>query len=184
LPDIAAYPANQDADALQKAVSGKFQINFKYAVTSSHKDIKPYKLVQYGGFWYLLAVMGKEKILKFRIDEIRNVEITKKTFTPNSKVIKALKESVNIFFELKPDADIKLLVQKEAAKYFKNKKYVPYQKIEKENSDGSLIVASKISKIQEIEPAIFNFMPFVKIVSPEKLSSILKTKISNYLSQI
>ena len=75
-------------------------------------------------------------------------------------------------------------VDKEAARFFKGKKYLPLQKILKENADGSLAVEAKVSHDMEVLPTIFLWIPYVKVVSPKMLSRDIKIIIKGYLNRL
>ena len=116
----------------------------------------PLKILFFDGFWYLLAqVDGKDWIIKFRLENIKKIELLDEYFTPPRNLNTFLDQSVNIWFTEKRDKQVVLKVDKEAAKYFKQQVYFPLQKITKENRDGSLRIETKICRNEEILRIIF-----------------------------
>ncbi len=65
-----------------------------------------------------------------------------------------LDESVNIWFSDQRNKKVLLKVDKEAARFFKTKKYLPLQKIVKQNKDGSMLVQAMVAQDMEVLPTI------------------------------
>ena len=62
--------------------------------------LQPLKIAFFDGFWYCIA-QAKEvkKILKFRIDRMKKVELLDQKFVPSADINKMLEQSVNIWFD-------------------------------------------------------------------------------------
>jgi predicted DNA-binding transcriptional regulator YafY len=187
--EVAAYEVSPETKSLEAAIDKKEVIDIGYFSdwdnkTKSLKSLKPMKIVCYDGFWYLIALGYKNKILKFRISNIKSVLCKDKYFSHDGKIEKTLRESKNIWFEAERNIEVKLLIKKEGARYFKKKKYFPAQNIEADNPDGSFILTCKIANDQEIVPTILHWIPFIKTISPENLATAIKEKIKNYLNEL
>lgn len=107
--------------------------------------------------------------------------MSKKAFKPLKSIIEKLDESVNIWFELDKKIKVRLSVDKEVAEFFKAKEYFPNQKIIKIQKNSDLILETIVGRYEEITPTIFSWIPFVKVVSPKKLSILLCKKINLFL---
>jgi len=92
-----------------------------------------------------------------------------------------LNESVNIWFTEKRDTKVVLSGDKEVAGYFKIQKYLPLQKITKENKDGSLIIETTICHYMEVIPAIQRWLSHMKGIRPKKLKEQVMYRIKSYL---
>lgn len=147
--------------------------------------IHPLKIIFYDGFWYLLSRDDEdERIIKLRLDNIKSIKTLNERFEVPANLKAMLDESVNIWFTDQRNKRVVLKVDKEAAKFFKGKKYLPLQKILKENADGSLAVEAKVSHDMEVLPTIFLWIPYVKVVSPKRLSRDIKIIIKGYLNRL
>ncbi len=169
---------------LEEAVKDNIKIILHYKTPEKEGDYRvcPLKIIFFDGFWYLLAqVDGKDWIIKFRLENIRNIELLDEYFIPPRNLSTFLDQSVNIWFTEKRDKQVVLKVDKEAARYFKQQVYFPLQKITKENRDGSLIIESKICHNEEILSIIFRWIPYVQVVKPNDLKAEVKNIVNEYL---
>jgi predicted DNA-binding transcriptional regulator YafY len=177
------YPFIKD---LEKAVKNNVKIVLQYKNPEKEGDYKicPLKIIFFDGFWYLLAqVDGKEWIIKFRLENIINIELLGEYFTPPKNLSTFLDQSVNIWFTEKRDKQVVLKVDKEAASYFKQQVYFPLQKITKENRDGSLRIETMICHNEEILRIIFRWIPYVHVVKPKELKIEVEAIVNGYLKK-
>lgn len=169
---------------LEEAVKDNIKIVLDYKTPEKEGDYRvcPLKILFFDGFWYLLAqVDGKDWIIKFRLENIKKIELLDEYFTPPRNLNTFLDQSVNIWFTEKRDKQVVLKVDKEAAKYFKQQVYFPLQKITKENRDGSLRIETKICRNEEILRIIFRWIPYVHVVKPKSLKIEVEEIVKGYL---
>ena len=172
---------------LEEAIKANIKIALYYKTPEKEGDYKvcPLKIIFFDGFWYLLAqVDGKEWIIKFRLENIINIELLDEYFTPPRNLNTFLDQSVNIWFTEKRDKQVVLKVDKEAARYFKQQVYFPLQKITKKNRDGSLRIETKICHNEEILRIIFRWIPYVHVVKPKDLKIEVEKIVKGYLTKI
>jgi len=179
------YADDEISKVLESSINKKEIINIDYFSEKQKKIIpmpylKPLKIANYDGFWYLISFATKDKVLKFLISNIKAATPINKFFKYNKKIEKIIKESKNIWFESERNIEVKLLIDKSVIRYFQNKEYFPLQKIE-QNKDGNFILICKASKLQEIEPDILHWIPYIKIISPQNYAEQIKEKITVYL---
>ena len=177
------YPFMAD---LEEAIDecSKISIHYKSHEKEGDYNICPLKIIFFDGFWYLLANPdGKNWLIKFRLENIQSVEAIGGHFTPPRNLKSILDERVNILFTDKRDKKVTLKVDKEAARYFKKKTYLPLQKIKKTNKDGSLIVETKVSQILEIMPVVLRWIPYVVIESPKNFKEEVRRAVAGYLKK-
>ena len=146
--------------------------------------VRPLKLMWMEGFWYLLALTNDDKLLKFRLEKISSAKETNKFFKYNKNIDKILKESTNVWFEKERPLEVTLEVSAECAHFFKNKKYFPLQKAEKELKDGRIVLSCKAAKEEEILPTILHWLPHIKVVSPATLHTRVKEVLNDYLRSV
>jgi len=83
LKDYQSY--NNIFQQINKAIIGKIQIIITYYTITRNKQnvriVDPLHLMFKGGFWYLIAFCHwRDEIKIFRIDRIKNIQLTNKTF--------------------------------------------------------------------------------------------------------
>jgi len=97
-------------DTIHRAIGGSFKIKFKYGSYDVNKNfnlnkngsyyiLKPYALVWNNDFYYIIGVHGdKEKFCHYRIDRMRDVEISEKNFEKvNFEVSDYLNKTFNMY---------------------------------------------------------------------------------------
>ena len=170
---------------LEEAISDNRKIFVHYTATETGKEgdyrLCPLKIIFYDGFWYLLSQTEDKAILpKFRLENIKSVKILDDYFEPPENLMAILNESVNIWFTEKRDKKVTLRVDKDVARYFKQRAYFPLQKIKKKDKNGSLIIETRVAQDEEIIPIIFRWIPHVRVVEPESLMQKVKKRITSY----
>lgn len=174
---------------LETAIECSYKVKVEYEATRTTEDInnipiKPLKMLWFDGFWYLLALGNKNKLLKLRLEKITSCKLTETTFAKPKNLQHILDESVNIWFETKRDKKALLLIDKTVSKYFKEKNYFPKQKILKTNKQGNLELECYFAKEEEILHTILQWIPYIVVKEPKSLSDSIKLKIKNYQKQL
>ena len=77
--------------------------------------------------------------------------------------------------------EVVLKVSKTVADYFKRRKLIANQVIEKEIEDGSLIISTKVANHNQIIPIIRYWIPHLRIISPDQLQEELEQSLRDYL---
>ena len=67
------------------------------------------------------------------------------------------------------------------AGYFKRRKLIANQIIEKELEDGGLIISAKVGHTNQVVPIVRYWIPHVRIISPEGLQAEMEAELSAYL---
>lgn len=172
---------------LEYAIGNHRKIEVDYQTEKKHKSfiIHPFKIIFFDSFWYLLARSDEdERIIKLSLENIKGIKVLGAHFEVPGNLKAMLDESVNIWFTDQRNKRVVLKVDREAAKFFKGKKYLPLQKIIKENKDGTLVIEAKVSHDMEVAPTVFLWIPYVKVISPKKLSRDIKIIIKGYLNTL
>lgn len=167
---------------LEQAIVAHHCISFDYRKdqgTKSYTNAQPYKLVNHGGIWYLAARDGST-LKAFSFGKIDRLHVHEATFVPDPTVHKTLTEEDGIW--LNPDKkEVVLKIAVEAASYFKRRKLIANQIIEKELEDGGLIVSGKVAHANQILPIVRYWLPNVRIISPEGLQTEMEKQLREYL---
>lgn len=181
LPKGDKYEVTQKTKLIEKVIKDKEYVMIESVYNKQIKNLKPIKIAYYEGYWYLICLIGhKNKVLKYNIVNIKKITPMGEHFEHTKDIMKILKESTNIYFEIDRKIKVTLSVAKKAAKYFKTNKYFPLQKITSENKDGSLTLECKIAKKEEIIHTIFHWLPHIKVVEPKELDTKIREIISQY----
>lgn len=142
---------------------------------------RPLKLLWMEGFWYLLALMDNNKLLKFRLEKITSVTPKGEFFKYDKNIENILHQSTNIWFEPHRPLVVKLEVSAGCAKYFKSKVYFPLQKTIQQRKDGRLIISCQAAKTAEIVPTILHWLPHIRVISPQSLRNEIYAILKDYL---
>lgn len=144
------------------------------------RRIRPLKITLFDGFWYLIALNNWNVFMKFSLGRIEKINTRSDTFAPVN-INDKLAASPNIWFDTEQNIKIKLEVAKPVAGYFKEVEFFPYQKIEKENKDGSLLISCRTANFMQVLPQIQRWLPHIRVVGPSELEKLLTDQLSAYL---
>jgi predicted DNA-binding transcriptional regulator YafY len=187
IPESANLKENYPfLENLEEAICENQKVKIKYQKDQEIKTftICPLKLIYYDGFWYLLSqIESKGWLLKFRLENIKEVELLDEYFVEPENLKTMLEQSMNIWFSEKKKNKVLLKIDKEVAPFFKQRKYFPYQKIIKENKDSSLIIEAKVSDYMEAIPTILGWIPHISVIKPKEMKEQIKERISNYINK-
>lgn len=172
-----------EVQILETAIKSKNSIICHYKVDKPIEvKINPLKIVNYEGFWYLVAVDTKNDILKkYYLKNISLVKITDDTFEVTEELDELLENSVSIWFQedIEP-FDVTLYIDSKIAKYFQRKPISKTQSIEKIDNNGSFELKVTITHEMEILPIVKYWLPNIKILEPQWVSELLDEQISLY----
>ena len=169
---------------LEKAIIAHHPVSFSYMKPDGlkpYQSVSPYKLVNHKGIWYLVGQDG-EKLKSFSITKLANLLTLEAFFVWDSKIDTQLTEDDGIWLS---DAkqEVVLKVHAEVAGYFKRRKLIANQVIEKELEDGGLIISAKIGHTNQILPIVRYWIPNIRIISPENLQVELDKGLNEYLGR-
>lgn len=164
------------------AVRSRKYIRILYPGRNGLKEyvLKPLKILTSDTFFYVLAVpTKKEVLLKYRIDRIKKLDVLIEEYRmpENPDILESLKNATSVWgVNTKEKFSVILEACGQAADFFRCKTALPEQKIQ-EKKDGILTVTARISHEMEIFPLILQWLPEIKLVSPEILRLKLKEKM-------
>ncbi len=149
------------------------------------EKFKPYKIVFNEGNFYLAGISNDEinNGFKFlRINFIRSINETSKTFKREKKVVEFLEKFQSLMSRFKePFFEVIVEVDEEVARFFKAKKFLPSQQILEDN--GKLKIRYIVNSDEEILFLAKRWLPHMKIIYPTYLDDKLKNIISSYFSK-
>ncbi|HEH5496192.1 TPA: YafY family transcriptional regulator [Campylobacter coli] len=152
-------------------------LNFDYK--DKNRKVKPYKLLNYQGIWYLIAD-EKDKLKHFTFSKIKNIRKNNETFTPKEEFLDQILNDKNIWLDDSKEAIVKL--DKKAKEYFFRKNILNnFELIDEDEQSYTLKVY--FSYDDELLNVVKQWIPYIKIEKPfelkEKLDSILKDYLEN-----
>lgn len=103
------------------------------------------------------------------------------TFFPDQKIHSQLTDEDGVWLSSKRQ-DVTLKVEREIAGYFKRRKLIDNQVIQKELLDGGLLVSVSVGHINQLLPIIRYWIPHIRIVSPSFLQDELEQMLRQYLN--
>ncbi len=168
-----------DIQILKDAIKDRNIVKFIYH--DKKRDIEPYKLTIFEGFWYLYANdVSAGRFKTFYIKDIKSLKKTDNYFKIDKQMMQILDNALNIWFEpdMKP-FEVVLFAKKKIAKYFKRRKISPIQRILRELDDGlefSIYTTSKTAILFEIK----KWIPELIVISPEYLANDMLHIIKEY----
>ncbi len=179
IEDISA--SLKDVALLEEAISKKLEVKCQYTRNdSSYKTtIQPLKIVNYEGFWYVIAI-NKNKVKKYYLHSLSNLKLTSKTFSVDTKIDQLLENSLSIWFnQEKEPYEVVLYANSHAAKYFQRRP-LPTQSILSTNSDGSIEFSVKITDDMELLPLIKYWIPHLFVLKPQHLKERLLKDVEKF----
>ena len=169
---------------LEKAIIARHHIGFDYLKGEGKKSyaaVSPYKLINNKGVWYLAALDG-EKLKAFSFSKIERLRLLETSFTWSPKIDKQLAEEDGIWLS-EEKQEIVLKIDREVASYFKRRRLIANQVIEKELEDGGLIVSAKVGHPNQILPIVRYWIPHIRVISPEGMQNEMESGLAEYLKR-
>ena len=173
----------QEIQILESAIKSKTTIKCKYKLEQIEtKRLKPLKIANYEGFWYLIALDGTKDILKkYYLKNISCIKTTHEIFETTKELDTLLENSISVWFQKDVEPySVKISVSSEVSKYFQRKPVSNTQTIESLNSDGSITINIKITNDMEIIPLIKYWIPHLKVLEPKSLDEKILKDLDKY----
>ena len=168
---------------LEEAIADTRYISMDYAKKDGEKSydiLEPYKLMNHKGIWYLAALDG-EKMKTFSFAKIERVQVHDEGFVKDVDKEKELFQEDGIWFA-EDKIEFVLKVSSDVAGYFKRRKLIANQVIEKELANGDLILSTKVGHFNQVLPVVRYWIPHIQIVSPEDALQALNENLEAYLN--
>lgn len=164
----------------------KNAIKNKIAITCIYRNklrlVFPLKIVMFDGYWYALVFQkNEEKIKTFHLKSIENITNTNEYFSLNLEDIAIKLDSViNAYFEDKKPINVELFIYHTIAKYFERKPLSKNQTIDDSEDENYKLMRITVTSYMEIIPTIQQFLPFIKVISPDSLEQKVKEHLGDY----
>jgi predicted DNA-binding transcriptional regulator YafY len=170
---------------LEKAIIARRLISFDYAKADGSKpftSVSPYKLINHKGIWYLAGQDG-EKLKAFSLSKISKLVTLETDFKWDAAIDNQIAEEDGIWLS-EDKLEIVIKVDAAVAGYFKRRKLIANQVIEKELADGGLLISAKVGHPNQVLPIVRYWIPNLRIISPEELQVEIEKGLAEYLRQV
>lgn len=172
----------EDAISNQKMLTLKYKRWYRPDKIKTYENIKPYKIIIFDGFWYLLT-QYKNHYIKFYLKEVRDIKILDQTFERNEKVLDRMDKALDIWFDPKAEPfDVTLLLDSNAIVYFERKP-IKGQYLKK-NSDGTAELTISVTHYEEVFSILKKWLPQIKVIEPPELQREFNEKLLSYLDRV
>ena len=172
-------------EQLKHATQDHHAVSFAYQKADGAKmvdAVQPYGLVLQDGIWYLAAT-DAGLLKSYAITKISRLLVAPETFTPDADIAKKVLEEDSIWLNLQK-SEVVLKVSPPAADYFVRQKLIGGQKIEKHLEDGGLIISGQIAHPNQILPIVRQWIPSIRIISPDGMQAELENQLRAYLGDV
>jgi len=171
---------------LEYAVSKQKMLTFDYTKSQykgeikTYENVKPYKIIIFDGFWYLLT-QYKDHTIKFYLREIKNLKILPRTFKKDEILLDRMEKAIDIWFDPKAEPfDVTFLLDAYAIVYFERKP-IKDQYLKK-NSDGTAELTISVTHEREVFSILKKWLPQIRVIEPSILQDKFEETIRKYLS--
>ncbi len=150
-------------------------------------EVKPYKIIFMHENFYLGCEIDHElQFSVYRISKIKSIKDTSKTFQKNPEISQFIKDMQTPFATYRQNyrnylIEVKLVVAKEKAYFFKAKKHLKSQQ-EKTLDDGNLLLTYRVTQGLEVEELIKRWLPHIKVLEPLTLKEKIEGELREYLT--
>ena len=149
-------------------------------------SIKPYKIVFLNGNFYLASEVENKNFIftLYRISRIIEIKEQNREFHKKSEIEDFIKQINTPFAKYTPEfrknlIDIEIEINKNIAKFFKEKKFFPSQQIK--TIENKIIVNYKVTQLLEIKNFLKQWIPDIKILKPIELDEMIKEELKVFL---
>ena len=175
-----------DIQTLETAIREKKEIKCSYndeKHTLYTTTIQPLKIVNFEGFWYLIALQN-DILKKYYLKNISNPQILDATFETEEELEELLDNSISVWFQRDIEPfKVKIYADKVATKYFKRRP-LQSQSIETLSQNGTMEFVVTITHEMEILPIVKYWLPHLRIIEPQWIQDSINNDLKEYLQQL
>ena len=172
-----------DIQLIEKAIKDKTELECSYENDREgtfRTNIQPLKIVNYEGFWYLVALRDGS-VQKYYLKTISNIQNTSTSFTVEENIEALLENSINIWFKSDVEPfEVKIYADEVATKYFK-RRALPTQSIEELSEDGTMEFVVTVTDEMEIMPIVKYWLPHLRVLEPSWIGEMIDADLKIYL---
>lgn len=179
---------------VKSAIKGRRYSDIEYLEDSKksvYKNARLLRIVFAEGNFYAVGLaenaLENNGLKFFRLNFIKDITIEPKEFNKTGDVIRA-NDYIDSFQTLLgrfgvAKFDVVISVDSSVKKYFKEKKFLPSQKIISEDENGNLLLEYKVTDEMEILPLVKRWMPLIDIIEPLHMKERLLNDMRGYIQK-
>lgn len=172
---------------LERSIAQKQHItcDYPHEENTKHIELKPLKIANFEGVWYLIALDARNDMLKkYHLKSLTHITPQKESFTTTRELDKLLNEAVNVWFDDKtPPFEVILHADAYAAKSFLRKPLSSTQEILQTLPDASIKMRITITHPMEILSIIKYWIPYVVVQEPKWLAQRLIEESTRFIER-
>ena len=176
-----------EIQTLEESIKQKNIITCRYKLNNKSFELsmKPLKIANYEGFWYLIALdVHNDELKKYYLKNITNIKQTKEIFKTETKLDNLLENSISVWFQKEKEPfEVKLYADKIATKFLKRRP-LPTQNFESINEDGTSEIVVKITHEMEILPFVKYWVPHIQVLEPNWIRDMIRDDLESYLKEL
>jgi len=170
---------------IENAIRSKNKIKIQYKMDNKIIPIiiKPLKISNFEGYWYLHSLDENNNYKTFHIKSIQSIEILKQKFRVKKDLLKNLDKAINVWFDpTKEIIQVELFADEFATKYLERLPLSSTQKIIK-NNDNTSIIYIEITDKMEILRKLLMWIPNLVVIEPKWLKEEVDGMIDRYIEK-
>jgi len=168
---------------LEQAIVDHRHIQFTYnkapGQSKLRQQVEPYKLINQKGIWYL-AAWDDGKLKAFTVTKMEGLIAASTAFKPRPYIDEELAKCDGIWLGVQRQRVV-LRVAGGVADYFKRRKLIPNQQIERELMGGDILVTTTVAQADEVLSIVRYWIPHVRILEPVEFQQQLEAGLAGYL---
>lgn len=164
---------------IQSAIESKHSCRFEYK--GKYRQVQPYKLIYKNGVWYL-AAEEDEKLKNFSVSLIKDLLVDESTQFHSKPAYEEYIDAKEDIWFTEGSTEVLLRVAPEVSHYFIRRPLLPHQQ-QRPDSDGSLLVTTRINHTLQLLPVVRYWLPHVRIVKPQAWQEELLAGLRQALAQ-
>ena len=176
-------------EILENAIKNKNKLEIIYeefkGYDSKLTDVKPLKIVNFEGYWYLLVLNYQNKYRRYYINNMKKIKVLKETFDIDKEFLnKVNKKAINVWYDpFKEPYLVELYLDKTATKFFK--RLSPFKLLNcRDYEDKTSIITLQITHDYEIISFILRWIPHIKVISPNRLKEKILDEVKEYSNDL
>lgn len=173
-----------DFEKLETAIKKQKVINFIH--DNKKKFMKPYKILNLDGYWYICGVNTKtNRLTNIRISKTSLISVTDEYFVKLSDIDDKVKTAITGNFKpYRKLQNVELLIEDEPNHILKK---IPISStlkvIDRSDIEGWIHISLQVTDLAEITPFIKKNMPKVFVLSPQKLRERILNDVNEYIKK-
>jgi len=170
---------------IEEAIKKRKILKIKYKMDDGIFDfeIKPLKITNFEGYWYINALDKNDEYKTFHIKSIQKLDVTNKTFKVKKDILKNLDKAVNIWFNpTKEPILVELFADDYATKYVERLPLSSTQKMIKK-ADNTSTIYLEITHMNEILRKLIMWIPHIVVIEPKWLKEEVDKRVRSYMER-